>query len=99
MGQDASTGGGGRLFVEWGISPGRSSNAASMVCSWSGPSADRRRIGHAQDSTVSITEESTMRDVFVAGVGMTVFGKHADRTLRSLTEEAVAEALADAGAS
>src|SRR3954470_18886957 len=39
-----------------------------------------------------------MRDVFVAGVGMTVFGKHADRTLRSLTEEAVAEALADAGA-
>src|SRR3954454_9612890 len=39
-----------------------------------------------------------MRDGFVAGVGMTVFGKHADRTLRSLTEEAVAEALADAGA-
>jgi acetyl-CoA acyltransferase len=47
---------------------------------------------------VSITEENNMREVFVAGVGMTVFGKHADRTLRSLTEEAVAEALADAGA-
>src|SRR4051794_5256787 len=29
---------------------------------------------------------------------MTTFGKHAERTLRSLTEEAVAEALADAGA-
>src|SRR5436190_8092433 len=39
-----------------------------------------------------------MRDVFIAGAGMTIFGKHADRTLRSLTEEAVAEALADAGA-
>ena len=39
-----------------------------------------------------------MDEIYVAGVGMTSFGKHADRTLRSLTEEAVAEALADAGA-
>ncbi|MGH9000281.1 MAG: thiolase family protein [Acidimicrobiia bacterium] len=37
-----------------------------------------------------------MRDVYVAGVGMTRFGKFADSTVRSLTEEAVAEALADA---
>ncbi len=39
-----------------------------------------------------------MDEIYVAGAGMTSFGKHADRTLRSLTEEAVAEALADAGA-
>lgn len=39
-----------------------------------------------------------MTQIFIAGVGMTTFGKHEDRTTRSLTEEAVAEALADAGA-
>ena len=38
-----------------------------------------------------------MRDVFVAGVGSTKFGKHLDRTLRSLGAEAVRAALADAG--
>ncbi|RZF63440.1 thiolase family protein [Sphingomonas populi] len=40
-----------------------------------------------------------MGEAFVAGVGMTPFGRHTDRTLRSLTAEAVAAALADAGAS
>jgi acetyl-CoA acetyltransferase len=39
-----------------------------------------------------------MRDVVVAGVGMTSFGKHADRSYGSLAGEAVQEALADAGA-
>jgi acetyl-CoA acetyltransferase len=38
-----------------------------------------------------------MRDVAVAGVGLTDFGKHLDRSLGSLAEEALAAALADAG--
>jgi len=39
-----------------------------------------------------------MRDVYIAGTGMTAFGKFMDSTIRSLAEEATAEALADAGA-
>ena len=38
-----------------------------------------------------------MSDVCIAGAGMTRFGKFPDSTIRSLAEEAVAEALADAG--
>jgi len=38
-----------------------------------------------------------MRSVYVAGVGSTTFGKHLDRSLRSLGAEAVTRALADAG--
>ncbi|MCX5814829.1 MAG: hypothetical protein NTX75_01115 [Proteobacteria bacterium] len=38
-----------------------------------------------------------MRDVFVTGVGMTVFGKHSDRSLRNLGYEACLNALKDAG--
>jgi acetyl-CoA acetyltransferase len=38
-----------------------------------------------------------MRDVMVVGTGMTRFAKHPDRGVRSLAEEAVQEALADAG--
>jgi acetyl-CoA acetyltransferase len=37
-------------------------------------------------------------EIFIAGVGMTAFGRHEERTLRSLTEDAVATALHDAGA-
>lgn len=37
-----------------------------------------------------------MREVMIAGVGMTAFGKYVDRGLRSLSEEAVSAALADA---
>jgi acetyl-CoA acetyltransferase len=37
-------------------------------------------------------------EIFIAGVGMTAFGKQEDRTVRSVSEEAVAAALADAGA-
>ncbi len=37
-----------------------------------------------------------MREVKVVGAGMTSFGKFPDRSVRSLTEEAVAEAIADA---
>jgi acetyl-CoA acyltransferase len=37
-----------------------------------------------------------MRDVIVAGVGMTHFGKFYDRSVRSLAEEALGEALKDA---
>jgi acetyl-CoA acetyltransferase len=40
-----------------------------------------------------------MRDVFIAGTGMTLFGKFMDRSVRSLAEEATAEALRDAQAS
>lgn len=36
-------------------------------------------------------------NVVVAGVGMTRFGKYSDRGMRSLAEEAVADALKDAG--
>jgi acetyl-CoA acetyltransferase len=39
-----------------------------------------------------------MREVFVAGTGMTAFGKFMDSTVRSLAEEAVADALRDAHA-
>jgi acetyl-CoA acyltransferase len=39
-----------------------------------------------------------MRDVFIAGAAATAFGKFVTRSLRSLAEEAVAEALEDAGA-
>lgn len=38
-----------------------------------------------------------MKDVIVAGIGMTRFGKFMDRNLKSLSEEAVAAAFADAG--
>jgi acetyl-CoA acetyltransferase len=38
-----------------------------------------------------------MRPVYVVGVGSTTFGKHLDRSLRSLGAEAVGKALADAG--
>lgn len=37
-----------------------------------------------------------MRDVFIIGVGMTVFGKHSDRSLRNLGYEACLSALKDA---
>jgi len=40
-----------------------------------------------------------MRDVFVAGVSMTPFGKHLERSLKSLTAEAFEGVLEDAGAS
>jgi acetyl-CoA acetyltransferase len=39
-----------------------------------------------------------MREVYIAGTGMTAFGKFMDSTVRSLAEEAVAEALRDARA-
>jgi acetyl-CoA acyltransferase len=39
-----------------------------------------------------------MRDVFIAGAGMTAFGKFMDSSVRKLAEEAVAEALRDAHA-
>ena len=38
-----------------------------------------------------------MRDVMVVGAGMTRFGKFFDRSVRSLAEEAVGDAMADAG--
>ncbi|WP_426421745.1 thiolase family protein [Bradyrhizobium genosp. A] len=38
-----------------------------------------------------------MRPVYVVGVGSTTFGKHLDRSLRSLGAEAVGKALADGG--
>ncbi|MGD9660372.1 MAG: thiolase family protein [Porticoccaceae bacterium] len=38
-----------------------------------------------------------MRDVFVAGVGMTAFGRHLDKSHAQLTQWSVSEALEDAG--
>ena len=43
-------------------------------------------------------EADGMAEIFIAGAAMTAFGRNQDRTLRSLTEEAVAAALHDAGA-
>jgi acetyl-CoA acyltransferase len=40
-----------------------------------------------------------MRDVFIAGTGMTAFGKFMDSSVRKLAEEATADALRDAQAS
>jgi acetyl-CoA acetyltransferase len=39
----------------------------------------------------------TMRDVYVAGVAMSPFGKYPERSTREMAEKAVADALADAG--
>ncbi len=39
-----------------------------------------------------------MQDIFVAGVGMTVFGRHLDKQAWELSAEAIRLALADAGA-
>ncbi|KKW90139.1 thiolase family protein [Sphingobium chungbukense] len=39
------------------------------------------------------------QNAYVAGVGMTTFGKHLDRGLKSLAAEAISAALADAGLS
>lgn len=39
-----------------------------------------------------------MKDVYIIGVGMTKFGRHLTRSVKSLTQEAVTEALQDAGA-
>ena len=38
-----------------------------------------------------------MEDIYVIGVGMTPFGRHLDRSIKDLAEEAVTAALADAG--
>ncbi len=38
-----------------------------------------------------------MQDIFVAGVGMTPFGRHLDKSLKHLTAMAVGDALRDAG--
>jgi acetyl-CoA acetyltransferase len=40
-----------------------------------------------------------MENVYIAGIGMTVFGRHLERTLDDLAGEALRIALADAGAS
>ena len=39
-----------------------------------------------------------MADIFVAGVGMTAFGKQLERSIKSLAADALAQVLADAGA-
>ena len=38
-----------------------------------------------------------MESVYIAGIGMTVFGRHPERTLDDLAGEALRIALADAG--
>ncbi len=39
-----------------------------------------------------------MSDIYIAGVGMTKFGRHLERSYQDLTREAVEQALSDAGA-
>jgi len=38
-----------------------------------------------------------MQDIYVVGVGMTLFGRHLDKTIKQLTAAAVKDALEDAG--
>ncbi|SAK86260.1 thiolase [Caballeronia hypogeia] len=38
-----------------------------------------------------------MENIYIVGVGMTPFGRHADKTIKQLTASAVEDALADAG--
>ena len=38
-----------------------------------------------------------MRDVYIIGVGMTPFGKHMDKNMKSLAAEAINKALEHAG--
>ena len=38
-----------------------------------------------------------MRDVFIGGVGMTLFGKHPDRSLRDLGREACLNTIRESG--
>ncbi|MCA0325832.1 MAG: thiolase family protein [Proteobacteria bacterium] len=38
-----------------------------------------------------------MEDIYVVGVGMTAFGRHLDKSLKTLTHEATSAALTDAG--
>lgn len=40
-----------------------------------------------------------MRDVYIIGVGMTPFGKYLERSLKSLSEEAIVNAIKDSGIS
>jgi acetyl-CoA acyltransferase len=44
-----------------------------------------------------MVEDEMSKDVYVAGVGMTPFGKHLDTSVKQLTRTAVEDALADAG--
>ena len=37
------------------------------------------------------------QNAYIAGIGMTKFGKHLDRGLKSLAGEAINDAVADAG--
>ena len=39
-----------------------------------------------------------MSDIYIVGVGMTPFGKHLNRSIKAMTEEAVGQALGDSGA-
>src|SRR4051812_42315343 len=58
-----------------------------------GSNPSLQAVGH----TASDRGES-VQDIYVAGAGMTRFGKQPDRAVRDLSEEAVAAALADAAA-
>src|SRR4051812_45481719 len=68
-----------------------------------GLSDKRMTLGHPSADCGGVAGGSgcnpmTPKDIHVAGVGMTQFGKQLDRSLRSLAESAVGDALADAGA-
>jgi acetyl-CoA acetyltransferase len=44
-----------------------------------------------------IKDEDSMSDIYIAGIAMTVFGRHLERTLHDLAGEALQGALKDAG--
>src|SRR5216684_4268100 len=92
-----------RLFlIRYGLEklfPGQD----SFPCTWTyltcrrlSPARVTGRNGSAAELSVRV-RSTAMRDVYVAGVGMTRFAKQPGRSLKDLTAEAVNAAMKDAG--
>lgn len=52
-----------------------------------------------KDFHPQVRSRARTRGTVISGVGMTSFGKHPGRNIKSLVAEAVADAIADAGVS
>src|ERR1051325_2784186 len=88
-------------LTSWTRFPRPVPSASSMGCCASAASPRPRGTGRRRDirsRNDATAKECIMADnVVVAGIGMTRFGKFLERGVRSLAEEAVGEALKDAG--
>src|SRR5690625_4474021 len=106
-GRDEATGGSRKHKERCGGGRGRSLRTAYLYAHPGHPRRANRVSAEAQAAVrrlsasprrtddIEVQEESTMT-VVITGVGMTRFGRFAERPIRSLCEEAVREALADA---